>query len=1092
MIGMLGGMANTGPIGALLQRYRQRAGLTQQEVADLSGVSVAGLRDLEQGRVARPRVSTLRRLAEALVLSKVEFEEVLRAGGGDQVTGVRVEVLGPLRVVVDGAMTDLGSETQRALLGLLALSPNSSVGRDALVEAVWGARPPSGVADLLQSRVSRLRRRLRSARSGAEIAVTATRGGYQLIVTEDQLDLLVFRRNVERARQLRDAGEAAQACAMFAESVRLWRADPLAGLEVLQSHPVVTALVREWQAVVTEYTQVAAESGSYDEVLPLVRHAADADPLHEGLHAGLMIALAGSGQQAAALAVFDRLRRQLAEELGADPGPELTAAYQRVLRQEVARQEFAPVSAHRQLPPDIADFSGRQAELAAMLEQLPPAAAGSTAVVISSIEGMGGVGKTRLAVHVAHQLLAAGRYADVQLYVDLHGHADQPPADPSAVLASFLRLLGVPGGQIPQESASRSAMFRDQLFGKNALVLLDNAAAEDQVLPLLPASPTNLVLITSRRSLALDGAHALPLDVFTAAEAEELLSKVLGRDRVAADQSGLRRVVALCGRLPLAVTLVARRMQSRPGWTLTDLADRLERTGDRLGELAAGTRQLRAVFDLSYQALETQQQHVFRLLGLHPGQEFTATSVAALTALAPVTARQVLDRLVDEHLVVAVTGDRYRLHDLLHDYVVRIVQTDEPDDVREAAVSRVLDYFLHTAATASRLLQRLRVPLDLVGTPPPHGPRLSTTDDAEVWLETERANLVAAVTFAAENSRPTHAWQLAESLQGYVSIHGYIEDWLLTHQVALNAAIAAHDRVGEAVMRTYLGGCYMFLDRPEDGLEHLYRALELHRRSGNSNLEASVHGYLGYVCWRLGRFAEALEFTQRGIALHVGRDSNREAMMREHAGLLLSILGRFEEALENYERAVVLYRLSDDPALHMLAEVCVGDIYRDMGRLDDAREHLERLVKDVATHGSRPTLVHALHRLGKTYDDLGRLDDAVERLTEALELVRKVGVAITESVVLIDLGVAYRNTGDLDRALALIDEGLVLALSTKERYQQARALDALASVHDRAGRADLAQDYWQRAHALFTELGTPEADRIRPRLRPAGATRSPR
>jgi tetratricopeptide (TPR) repeat protein len=176
----------------------------------------------------------------------------------------------------------------------------------------------------------------------------------------------------------------------------------------------------------------------------------------------------------------------------------------------------------------------------------------------------------------------------------------------------------------------------------------------------------------------------------------------------------------------------------------------------------------------------------------------------------------------------------------------------------------------------------------------------------------------------------------------------------------------------------------------------------------------------------------------------------------------------------------------------MLAEVCVGDIYRDMGRLDDAREHLERLVKDVATHGSRPTLVHALHRLGKTYDDLGRLDDAVERLTEALELVRKVGVAITESVVLIDLGVAYRNTGDLDRALALIDEGLVLALSTKERYQQARALDALASVHDRAGRADLAQDYWQRAHALFTELGTPEADRIRPRLRPAGATRSPR
>jgi DNA-binding SARP family transcriptional activator/tetratricopeptide (TPR) repeat protein/DNA-binding XRE family transcriptional regulator len=1083
MIEMLEGMANAAPVGIMIQRYRQRAGLTQQEVADLSGVSVAGVRDLEQGRVTRPRVSTLRRLVEALGLSKMEFEGLLRLDVGTRASGVRVEVLGPLRVIVDGAVTDLGSEAQGVLLGLLALAPNQSVGRDGLVEAVWGSRPPGAVGDLLQSRVSRLRRRLRSARTDAAVSVTATHGGYQLDVTEDQLDLLAFRQKVAHARQLRGAGDAVSACVLFAEAMRLWRADPLAGLTVLQSHPVVTALVREWQAVVTEYAQAAAESGRYNEVLPLLRQAADTDPLHEGVHAGLMIVLAGTGQQAAALAVFDRLRRQLIEQLGADPGPELAAAYQRVLHRDVARQEFVPVSAHGQLPPDITEFSGRRAELRVMHDQLPDAAAGSTAVVISSLEGMGGVGKTRLAVHLAHQLLAGGRYADVQLYVDLRGHADQPPADPATVLASFLRLLGVPGGQIPQDLPSRSAMFRDQLFGKNALVLLDNAASEDQVLPLLPASSTNLVLITSRRSLALDGAHALPLDVFTAAEAEELLARVLGKERVAGDLPGLRRVVELCGRLPLAVTLVARRMQSRPGWTLTDLADRLVRTGDRLGELAAGTRQLRAVFDLSYQALDAQQQRVFRLLGLHPGQEFTAESVAALVDLPTDAARQVLDRLADEHLAIAVTGDRYRLHDLLHDYTVQIAGTEEPGPARAAAITRVLDYFLHIAATASRVVQPLRVPLDLVGTPPAHHPLLSTVEQAEAWQETERASLVAAVVFAADHGHPERCWQLAESLHGYLSRHGYVDDWLRTHQVALGAALAAGDRIGEAVTRTYLGSCYMFLDRSEDALDNLYRALELHRQAGNRNLETGALGFLGYECGRAGRFAEALEYTRQAISYASGRDAQREALLREHAGKLLTILGRFDEAFDNYERAIALYReegLASD--LQLLAEICVGDIYRNMGRLDEARELLERLVADAEEHGPVPNEAAARHRLGRTYWALGRLDDALDQLTEALGLARTAG-GFTESEVLIDLGVVHRDAGRLEAALDMVGEAMTLAVTTKERYQQARALDALAGVHDRAGHPDLAEAHWRRAYDLFAELGTPEADRIRPRLR---------
>jgi tetratricopeptide (TPR) repeat protein len=314
-----------------------------------------------------------------------------------------------------------------------------------------------------------------------------------------------------------------------------------------------------------------------------------------------------------------------------------------------------------------------------------------------------------------------------------------------------------------------------------------------------------------------------------------------------------------------------------------------------------------------------------------------------------------------------------------------------------------------------------------------------------------------------------------------------MEDWLQTHRVALEAAVTSHDAVGEAVTRTYLGGYYALSDRGDEGLDHLYRALELHRQSGNRSLEATVLGYLAYVCRRLGRFAEALDYTEQAITLVVEVDPQREGMMRELAGWLQSVFGRFEEALASYERAILLYREASFNDSHLMADACVGDVYRNMGRLDDAREHLERLVKEAAVHGTAPTHANALHRLGKTYWATGRLGDALTNLTAALDVVRKVGVEITESEILIDLGAVHRDAGNLDTALNLIDEGMTLAVTTKERYQQARALDTLASVHDRAGRTSQSQDHWQRAYALFTELGTPEATRIRPRLQSANA-----
>ncbi|MCI2421200.1 tetratricopeptide repeat protein [Saccharopolyspora sp. K220] len=1072
-------MADTsgGQLGKLLREFRKRAGLTQLQVADRAGLSAAGLRDVEQGRVVRPRAATLRRLSDVLGLSRIELEELIRAAGGEGGSGLRVDVLGPLKVTVNGRSVDPGSEAQRVLLGLLALSPNVPVARDALIEAVWGVQSVSGSADLLQSRVSRLRRRLQPGPQDSPVLV-ADRGGYQLSVPEGQHDLLVFQRLVALARDARDEEKSAEACGLFSEAVTLWRGEPLEGLGSLQAHPLITALTREYHAVLVEYAAVAAGLGRHQEVLPFLQRVAEADPLHEAVHAALMIALAGSGQQAAALNVYDTLRRRLAEELGADPGPELVAAYERVLRQEVPRPEFTPVSAHRQLPPDIADFTGREAELTALHERVR-AADGGTAVPIALIEGMGGVGKTRLAVRAAHQLLAAGRCGDCQLYVDLRGHADQPPADPSAVLASFLRLLGVPDDQIPSRTDERVMLYRDRLYDKKALVLLDNASGEDQVVPLLPAGPENIVLITSRRTLALDGAHTLPLDVFTPVEAEDLLSKVVGRNRDTPEAA--RRVVELCGRLPLAVALAARRLQSRRAWTVSDLAARLAETGDRLYELVAGNRRLRAVFDLSYHALDQDEQRMFRLLGLHPGDDFTVDAVAALAGVGRGEAQHLLDRLVDEHLVNVVTRHRYRLHDLLAEYVRSIVREEEPESQRTAAITRVLDFYLHSATSATYLLQPHQPTMKLAGSQPVHRPKLCSKEEARRWLDAERACLIAAVSLAAEQGWPTHAWQLTRSLRDYLHLYGYghDHDWVRTHEAALAAAIAAQDSVGEAVTRADLAAAYLDQGRGADAREHLYRALEFHRATGDRVLETSTLESLGTLCYRLGQFREALRHFRFGASRCAGRDPYREGVLRVNVGNALAALGFVDESLESLHRGIELSRQAGNADGECCGLADVGEVHRRTGNYVQAVDFLQRAVALAVEHGLEPKVAYARHRLGKTYRELGRYDDAMTNLHAALQIVRQVSGPAAESEVLISFGAAHRDIGDLTTAGKLIDQGQRLAIDRSERYQQALAVHELAELHRCAGRAQLAQDYWRRAHDIFAELGTPEAVELR-------------
>lgn len=986
-----------GHLADALRAYRRRAGLTQRQAADLAGVSVASLRDLEQSRVSTPRTGTLHRLSTALELTDDELDELIRLGAHSRSHGHQLwlQLLGPLVVHVAGEPVDLGSARQRTLLSLLALSPNTPVSRDTLIDIAWAGQPPRNAGELLQTNISRLRRRLvpRDRKASDTRLLVATQGGYQLNVTRDQLDLLQFRELAGSATAARKHGDLAQARKWYAQAVELWRGSPAADQPSLRVLPSVVSLSEEWQSLVIEYAGIAAELGVHDELVPLLREAAADDALNEVLHARLMIALAGSGRQAEALWLFDNFRQRLADELGADPSPELLEAHQRVLRQDVGHpptDSSTTVQVHRQLPPDIIDFTGREDELRAVYQQVFSLEGSSTGVSIVAIEGMAGVGKTRLAVHLAHQLRAQGRYADIQLHVDLRGHADEPPTDPATVLGSFLHLLGVTGDELPQSLDARAALFRDRLHDRQALVLLDNAAGVDQVLPLLPAGSGALVLITSRRSLALDGAYTVPLEEFGNADALALLTKIVGVDRVEADTLAALEVIRLCGRLPLAVALVARRLQGRPSWSFTDVNNRLQETSDRIEELAAGTRRVRAAFGLSYQALDQWPQRLFRRLGLHPGGEFTPASVAALCDVEPVTARHTLDRLADEHLVTAVTGDRYRLHDLLHVYARELVTATDGEDICRASVERQTRWYLYALERARNWLDKHRhseLRLDRHEPAPAHLPTFRSDAEAYHWLETEHAALLAAATQAISWEIPRLTWQLPVALRHYFERIGDWEPWLIVAWRALDAARAADDRWGEALLLGDLGVAYGHTGDIERSIELTTRAADIHGAAGE----------------------------------HAGR-----SWALNNRAIGLGIRGDLHAAIDTLEQALGLIHHADNPVFTGRLLSNLGHAHSRLGERGKAIGYLERALEIRQSCDDPSGVANTLHGLGQELLSVGQLDRAILVLRKAHDLYRSQHHLLYQAGTLEVLGEALSLVGRPHQARECWQQALTL------------------------------------------------------------------
>jgi hypothetical protein len=482
-----------------------------------------------------------------------------------------------------------------------------------------------------------------------------------------------------------------------------------------------------------------------------------------------------------------------------------------------------PTGVLRQLPAALATFTGRDRELTRLIGEARPG--DPAAAVVLAIEGMAGVGKTQLALHTAHKLVRAGRYAQVQLYANLRGFdLDQEPADPAAVLDTFLRALGVPAAQIPDGRDARAAMFRDRIHGLNALILLDNAAGEEQVRHLIPASSSCLVLITSRRSLAgLDGASPRQLDVFSPAEAVDLLARIAGADRVAAEPEAAADIAHACGLLPLAVSLAASRLRSRPAWSLADLATRL-RT-DSLDAAGAGSRSLRPVFDLSYRELPEPARRLFRLLGRYPGHDLTAPAAAALAGAEPAAAEALLELLQDEHLLQQKTSGRYELHDLLRYYACELADRERDGG---AALARLATWSLHTAHSAAAAIGTADLPV-LAPAPGVAPPAFASYAEGLRWLDQERENLSAVLHASAGAGRHETVWQLAAVQRLFLLLRRHLDDFTVSYRLALSAARALGDRAAEDRILADLGIAAAQLGRLGEAESRLRLSVELYR-----------------------------------------------------------------------------------------------------------------------------------------------------------------------------------------------------------------------------------------------------------------------
>ncbi|MFJ6673304.1 AfsR/SARP family transcriptional regulator [Actinosynnema sp. NPDC091369] len=901
-----------------------------------------------------------------------------------------IGLLGEVAVSVDGHALDVGPDRQRCVLAALAVDVGRVVSVDRLIERVWGESPPSRARATLLSYLSRLRRVL--------VAVHRRPGGYVLEVDPSSVDLHRFRALRERAR----AGDDAAAAGLLGEALALWRGEALTGLRGDWAAAERGRLDQERLDAERDLVDVRLRLGHGEGLVSLLATRADEWPLDERVAGQYMLALHRAGRTADALAHYRQVRDRLVAELGADPGAALQDLHRQVLAADPAltARTGGPAVTPRQLPASPASFIGRRDGLdrldaavggAAVAGQPdgrrhPATADTAGTVAITAIAGPGGIGKTWLALHWAHR--HAERFPDGQLFVDLRGFSpDSAPMAPEVAIRGFLDALGVEPARVPVAPHAQAALFRSLVADKRMLLVLDNAADTAQVTPLLPGGECTVV-VTSRTQLpgliTTHGAHHVQLDVLTDVEAHALLADRLGHDRVTAEPAAVEGLIRSCGGFPLALSIVAGHAATRPRLPLAALVAELRDLGlDALDDVDPAAS-LPAVLSWSYRALSPEQATVFGLLGIAPGPDISLPAAVSLTG----RPRAVLRELERASLITQDTADRWRMHDLIRAYAATTVEGRADE-----ALTRVLDFYLHTAHAAERLQAPHFQPLDL--DPPAPGVRphpLADEGAAVAWLDAEHANLLASQQAAAAAHRYDTVWRLAWTLTNYHQRRGRAHDQLTVWRAALRAADHLADPTTRMVAHRRVGRAHTRLGRHEEATEHLRHALSLAERHGDPEQQGHTHHELTWAFIQRGDERQALTHAERALVLYRTFDQPVwEALALNLVGWCAARLGDYDTARARCQAALALYRDHDSPNGEADVLDSLGYIDHHTGDHRRAVDHYRRALALRNATGNTASAADTLDHVGHPHVALGRTDQARAAWYEALELYRQQG-----------------------------------------------------------------------------------------------------
>ncbi|MEU6088784.1 BTAD domain-containing putative transcriptional regulator [Streptomyces sp. NPDC047085] len=970
------------------------------------------------------------------------------------------KVLGPLAVTAGDVNVPLGGARQRTILALLLLTPGRVVPVDTMVDTVWNSNPPPTARTQVAICVAALRKIFKGAGVSEDVIVTA-HPGYVLNTEGHLIDSLRFAELVQAAEQHAKDGELPDAAHAYARALDLWRGPAFAGVSGQAVEDEAGRLEEHRLNAYDDSILVHLELGQHQELIPGLAAMVREHPLRERTRHHLMLAQYRSGRRADAMETYRDAHSQFIDELGIEPGPDLKELHDAILRDDPSLAP-APVVVERrpaaasgpagggpalavpsELPPDVPAFTGRIEELAALQSLVAGAGEGNTST-IGLITGAAGIGKSGLAMRWAFR--AAEHFPDGQLFADLRGYDEHhEPVSAHDVLSRFLRSLGVPGEQIPDDLEERVALYRSVLTDRSVLIVLDNARAYAQVRPLLPGGGRCCVLVTSRDQMeelvTWPSQARVHLGLLSEPEAVELLTAIVGERRIAAAPEDVARLVELCDRLPLALRIAGARLASKPHWTAKYLVNRLTDERRRLDELSQGESQIRASLALSYKYLSEDAARLLRRLGLLDVPDFTAWVGAALLNKEVLDAELLIEDLVDAQFLEVVSVDatgqlRYRLHSLVRLYARECARKEESEPDRTAAVNRFLRTLLTIAEEADRresasagtgvhsAVQRRRIDSDL----------LEELLAAPLeWYETERLALVASVRQAARLGLADLAWDLTVSASYFFGTRSYTDDYRRCSEEALEAARANGDLRGQGAMLFALGCIELVHNQMDESFTYLAESVRLYEEAGEDHGRA--------VALRsLGQTARA-------------RDQLDEAM------------GYFTEALR------ILREVGDvHTECHTLHNIAETELVA--GRPDAALSYALESVRLAEGLGADTrNLAQALYRLGMVHLALDELADAEKEFLRAVRIVKEKSDGIGLAFTLLGLGEARLRQGNAQQAETTLADALEVAEECHSPLVAGRVRLVLAEVSRSQGRTEEACDHLRRAKDMLTEVG---------------------